>query len=378
MKDGMRREQEDVLERELSSLYRQKTPEGFETAWRAAIRREENIPMKPKMRTTFWKAALPLAAVLTLVVGTFITENLELAKEAPSLKVNQSGTVQGRAKTGVTLAANEVQWDAWSFDEEAVQEAPMAEMAMYGGGAQTGGGISVARQQEVKIIRTANLNLATITFEQAESALREQTTNAGGYVEAVSQYGDGTPEHLRSLILTLRIPSEKLDAFLTGASGIGRVTSRSESAVDMTVQYSDSALRLATQKGKMERLQALLLKAETVSDLLEIETEISNTQYMLDSLETSLRGIDRQVEHSAVTVILSEESPADSAAAEGVSLGQRISGAFAASLQRTARFFQNMLVFLVLAAPMIALLVVAGGLMWLVRRRKSHSISRED
>ena len=380
MKQGMGQEQESALERGLTSLYGQKTPEGFETAWRAAIRREENLRMKPKTRVSFWKAALPAAAALTLVVGTILTGNLDLTGKTPSLEASRS-SVQKQTAADFSAASNEAEWGAWNFDGKSASTGavfmdaePMAEMFVYGmnegGGAGTGGASGVpAEETASKIIRTAQLHLATTNFDADEATLRRQTTAAGGYVEAVFQFGDGTRENLRRLTLTLRIPAEQLDGFLTGAAAIGRVTSRVERAVDMTVQYADTALRLKTQQGKMERLQALLLQAENVSDLLEIENEISNTQYMLDSFESSLRGIDRQVERSEVNVVLAEETPADSAAAVGISLGQRMGNAFTASLSGIARFFQNMAVFLVMAAPAIALLA-AGSVLWLLHRRK--------
>ena len=381
MKHGKGREQESALERELTSLYGQKTPEGFEADWRAAIRREENLRMKPTTRTTFWKAAIPAAAALTLVVGTILTGNLDLAGKAPAMDASHS-SVQKRASTGVAMVSNEAEWGAWNFDGGSVsaEALSMAEpMAAAGGGMSTGGAsVAPAEEPSSKIVRTAHLNLATTAFDMDEATLRRQTEAAGGYVEAVSQYGDGTRDNLRSLILTLRIPAEQLDGFLAGAAAIGRVTARSESAVDMTVQYADTTLRLKTQQGKMERLQALLLQAENVSDLLEIENEISNTQYMLDVFESSLRGIDRQVERSAVTVVLSEETPADSAAAAGISLGQRIDNAFMASLSEIARFFQNMVVFLVMAAPAMVLLLAVGGLIWLLHRRKKKQKYRSQ
>ena len=66
----------------------------------------------------------------------------------------------------------------------------------------------------------------------------------GGYVQNIYQY-EGTQWELeRRIYFTLGSPTEKLDEFLTGVAGIGRVTARSENPQDMTVQYSDTALRL--------------------------------------------------------------------------------------------------------------------------------------
>ena len=81
---------------------------------------------------------------------------------------------------------------------------------------------------------------------------------------------------------------EKLDELLAGAEGYGRVISRTETAEDVTESYQDTAARLATQQAKMERLQALMNDTASLSDLLELESAIADTQYTIDSLQSRL------------------------------------------------------------------------------------------
>ena len=59
-------------------------------------------------------------------------------------------------------------------------------------------------------------------------------------------------------------------------------------------------MRLKTQQDKMTRLLELIKQATDVSDLLEIESEVADTQYEIDSLQSSLLTIDRDVDKSAV------------------------------------------------------------------------------
>ena len=101
----------------------------------------------------------------------------------------------------------------------------------------------------------------TITTAAATRAKRDALTqlvkNVGGYIESTYQSGDRENGSTRSSSMTLRIPSEKLDEFLNGLDGVGRVVDRSESSTDMTVQYADNEARLATLRAKLERLNAI-------------------------------------------------------------------------------------------------------------------------
>lgn len=365
------REPKDTLDNALTFLYQTETPQAFEASWRAAVRREENVQIRQKSTNHFWKIALPSFAAVVLVIGTLITGANDLGGQKStddSLMQRSADSQYLGLSTEPELAEEEADYGMQPFLSSGATDTDSAPMAGAG---------SATLPTEKKIVRTADMRLATTTFDQAAETLRDRVSAFGGTIENLYQYGDGTPDNLRSLSLNLRIPTEKLDEFLTGAADIGRVTVKSESATDMTVQYSDTSLQLQTQRDKMVRLQQLLAQAETVSDLLEIENEIANTQYQIDSYETSLRSIDRQVTGSLVTVTLVEETPAQSAAALTTSIKDRMASGLTATLSGVARFFQNMLVFVVMSLPIVLPLLIVGVGIWLVIRIRRKSPRKE-
>jgi len=225
---------------------------------------------------------------------------------------------------------------------------------------------SPAVQTGRKLVRTADLTIRTKTFDEAAAQVQALLAEAGGYVEYSYQHGE---EGYRRLNLSMRVPSAKLDAFLQSMEGTGRVTDRSESTTDMTTQYQDNEARLATLYAKRDRLNELLMQADVVSDLIEIESAIADTQYEIDRYETSQRSIDQQVNLSAVSVNLMEERAADTAAAD-VTLGERIRAAFAASVEWIGEFSQDLLVFLVVIAPVAVPVILVIVIVRFVRKRK--------
>ncbi len=219
-----------------------------------------------------------------------------------------------------------------------------------------------------KIVRTADLTIASTAFDADYAAILSLVESTGGYAASVS-----TSEYRvnsRTASFSLRIPSDALDACLSGLSGIGRITNRYETAADMTTTYTDTALRLSTQQSKMTRLTELLAKADTVEDLLEIENEIADTQYQIDSLESSLRTIDRQVDYASVSVYLEEQTPAETAGAQELTLGERLESSLKASLVWLGDFLENMLVFLIAAVPVLVFIVLVLFILRITRRRK--------
>jgi len=372
----------DELEQALSRLYHaQDVPAGFETGWRAAVRREESLQMtqKPRSKQSFWRVFAPVCAAVVLVAGS-----LWAGSAQPGLNGVSAPAVRPAAKqtAGSSMSRSSQQdsvagalYSASSDMEDTVSEYAVMDAAENG--LDGGSGLAPQAQSERKLVRTADLTLRSTDFDTDSERVKALVENMNGYIESLYQYGDIQSDTPRRLHMSLRVPSQQLDAFLNGVSGIGRVTDRSESTTDMTVQYTDNAARLQTLRDKLARLNELIKQAEDVESLIQIETAISDTQYQIDRYETSQRDIDRQADMSAVSVTLMEETAAQSASATGIGLGERVRAALGASVEWMGRFLRDMLVFVVMALPWLLSVAVIAAVVWLVLRRR-RAAKRND
>ncbi|MEG2481563.1 MAG: DUF4349 domain-containing protein [Clostridia bacterium] len=378
MQNNANQQENDWTEQALSRLYSAQASEDFETAWRAAVRREESIQMtnQPMKKHRFWRVAAPVLTALVLVLGSLwastqpFPPNPTMLNEQPL----SDGELGARTQSGELLVGNASSADATP---------EMANYAMVDGASapmpNSFRGKGLAAQGEApqsagqKLVRTASTTLHSTAFDADSERVKALLSELGGYVENLYSYGDIQNGDTRTVNYSMRVPSEQLDRFLSGINGIGRTTDYSESTTDMSVEYADNDARLATLKAKMTRLDELLKQAENVADLIEIENAIADTQYQIDSYETSQRGIDRQVNMSAVTVTIKEETPAQSAAATDRSLSARVPAALKASMQWLGEFFRNMLVFVIMILPVLIPAVVIALIVWLcvVRRKRT-------
>ena len=107
-----------------------------------------------------------------------------------------------------------------------------------------------------------------------------------------------------------------------------------------------------------------------MEDLIQIEGAIADTQYQIDSYETSQRSIDRQVDMSAVTLQLIEQE--QTVVNPELTLAERIRAGFTDSLQWLGAFARDAIVFIVMASPVIAV-IAALCLVWkLIRKCKKR------
>ena len=347
----MKPDKSNELEQRLSRLYAAPVPESFETGWRADIRREESIQrMKNWNGRKVWKRLVPALCALVLVVGGLWAGTLENGTDYAATEHavvtsyrSASGSSNGMNAKYSLMAAEE------SFDAAAA----------YDTGVTTYGAV---QQTQRKLVRSADLSIRTNAFDDALTHVQDQLSVMGGYIENLYQYGETT----RHISLNMRVPSEKLDEFLLSLEGTGKVTNRSESTVDMTTEYTDNEARLKTLYEKRDRLNELMKQAENVSDLIEIESAIADTQYQIDSFETSQRSIDRQVDMSAVNLTLMEQEK--TVVNPELTLMERIRAGFSDSIEWLGEFSRDVIVFVVIASPVIGVIAVVW-LGWKIIRK---------
>lgn len=159
-----------------------------------------------------------------------------------------------------------------------------------------------------KLIRTFDISIETKNFDDVVSNIQNKTKELNGYVErssvdAGSYYNSN---YNRYSNMTIRIPSNKLDEFVNDIKENSNVTNISESTEDITLQYVDVESRKIALDTEQERLIQLLEKAETVEDIITIESRLSEVRYKLESYTSQLRTMDNQVDYSTIEISVSE------------------------------------------------------------------------
>lgn len=186
-------------------------------------------------------------------------------------------------------------------------EAP-AEMANEAAEAEDVSGIDGVAVSDQKLIKTVNMSMETKEFDILLSGVAAKAVELGGYVENAevdngSYYYNGGR---RNAWLTLRIPAERLESFVSVVSEMGNVTWKSENVQDVTLEYVDVESHKKALVTEQERLMELLEKAESMEDIIQIESRLSEVRYELQSYESRLRILDNQVNYSTVSVNISE------------------------------------------------------------------------
>lgn len=224
------------------------------------------------------------------------------------------------------------------------------------------------RLASAKMVYTASIQAETQDYDACTAALEDLVDRLGGYLEYASSdsRGDGS----RSASYTVRVPAKEFRGFLKTVGEISHVTSQDQNAENISERYYDTESRLETQKTKMERLQALLSKAENMEDIIDLENAISETEYQIEQLTGSLRHYDSLVDFATIDVRLREVLRLTTVEEAPPTFGSRLGNAFTDGLRSFGDFLQDVAVYLAYNWTWMVLLALVILLVVKVSKRR--------
>jgi hypothetical protein len=227
------------------------------------------------------------------------------------------------------------------------------------------------------IIRRASLTLQVDEVKAGIKQVSDLMKRIGGFV-AESAY-ESTEGSVPSARMVLRVPAEKFDAVLDSLSGVGKVFARNVDSDDVTLEFVDTTSRIRNLKQEESTLLKLLQRTGKLSEVLEMERELSRVRGEIEQAQGRLRHLGNQVSLATIEVSLSEKvqvantSPWGHLPASFENAWQDAMRALAGAVDWMMRTGIWLLAyFLPLALPVVAIYLIAGWALrgWLIDRKK--------
>jgi hypothetical protein len=212
-------------------------------------------------------------------------------------------------------------------------------------------------------IVTGDMYLTVDDTTEAAQQVTDIVADAGGRVDSRTDYVD-VSTNSPSTYLWVRIPAPVLDDTLEAITQLGVVERTSISRVDVTLQTIDLAERIKVLNNSLDRLNDLLDQASTTSELIELETAITQRQAERDSLVSQQNYLSDQIQFASVSIEL--RTAQDAPPREPSGFGDAIvAGWFA-----LVAFASASLIFLGMSLPWLAVAaIVLVPVVWGLRRR---------
>ena len=211
---------------------------------------------------------------------------------------------------------------------------------------------------EQKIIKTGDIKFETNdlgeTYTQIISAVKKHNAIIQNDTEG-KEYGSVFRR------ITVRVPSKNFDLFLSDISkGVTYFDNKEISSQDVTEEYIDIDARLKAKKILEARYLELLKKANKVSEMLEIEAQLSAIREEIEAKEGQLRYMQSQVSMSTINIEFYKTVANEGGAT--ISYGSKIWNAITSGFNSISSFFIGLL-------SIWPFLIILAAAVYFIRKR---------
>jgi Domain of unknown function (DUF4349) len=231
-------------------------------------------------------------AALLLVAACSQSSNSGSSGLAKSAAVDPAGGVNGSADSGASAGGGAVP----GASPSRAASAPLQDAAN-------------TTLVSPALIRTATLTVTVTSaagVNPAADRAEQIALAAGGQVDS----DDRSSGPDATATLSLKVPGADLTGVLTKLSGLGTQVSREVGTKDVTSELVDVTSRVASARAAIAQLNDLYRRASKVSDVISVETTLSQREADLESLEAQQHALQGQTALATVNLNLSTKAPA--------------------------------------------------------------------
>jgi hypothetical protein len=223
------------------------------------------------------------------------------------------------------------------------------------------------------VVRYGNISLEVTDADDALARITSLVEEVGGYVSASSRSGEGENLYLSA---TLRFPAAEFSAVMTSLRSEGEVLYEDSGSYEVTLQVLDLEARLENLRASEAAFLKLLDRAQSVADVVAVQSELSRIQGDIESYEAQLSGVKDQVDMASISVSLSLPISPVAEASGDFDLGYEISRAFANLINVGRAVVVAAINILVIGAPIALLGGLFGSLIGRAARTFASRVNR--
>jgi len=155
-----------------------------------------------------------------------------------------------------------------------------------------------------KIIKTGNIEFQTTRLTNTRTRINDAIQKYNGYISSEDEntYADRIQQHI-----VIRVPAQHFDLLISDITkGVKKFDQKHIEARDVTEEFIDITSRLKIKKETETRYRQLLSRANTVKDILAIESQIDKIRADIESIEGRLKYLENRIGYSTLAITFYE------------------------------------------------------------------------
>ena len=232
------------------------------------------------------------------------------------------------------------------------------------------GGV-VGAPSDLLVIKTGTMALQVKAIDASLSQASQKIATLGGYVSGSQRSGDGESA---VATVTYRIPAARWDEALVALRGLAeKVLGEDTQTEEVTGQVLDLGARIANLQATERALQAIMAKAIKISDVLEVQSQLTDVRGQIEQLQTQKAHLVEQAAYGTLGVTFGIETVAVEVAQKGFDPASEADRATASLVEVGQALTTAGIWFAILWLPILLVVSLIALVAFLVVRRLRRS-----
>ena len=217
-----------------------------------------------------------------------------------------------------------------------------------------------------KIIEYVTMQVQTTSFDDFTDEVQSKVAELGGYIERSNIEGNSYNyiNSNRSARFVLRIPTGNKNEMTEYIGKSCTVVSKEVNTENVTLEYVDIESRISALNAEKEALESLLAKADSTSDIIAVQSALTDVIYQIESYSSRLRTFDNLVDYMTLTLNVFEVQRVSVTEKQGVF--ERIGTNLGENFEDIGNGLLEFFVWLISSIPYLLLIAVIVFIIWLI------------
>ena len=228
-----------------------------------------------------------------------------------------------------------------------------------------------------KIIHSVSADIETVNFDLTIEKVYQLLALNNAFIESSYIGGRNYEQQYRGVQtyrtanFVLRVPKDRLRAMTESLEQLGNVPNKRSDAINITAQFTDTQSRLNSLYIQEERLLDMLSRAEVLEDMITLEYRLSEIRYQIESIASTLRNWQNQVDYSTVSLFIREvETFTEIVPVQQRTYMEQIGDGFSSTLRAVGDFFMGLFKWIVVNLPVLVILAIIAVAAVIITKRK--------
>lgn len=234
-----------------------------------------------------------------------------------------------------------------------------------------------------KLVYEANIRLETTEYSETLKAIKQLIKDNNGLIEneyeqSENSYYDNTSLFFNTL--KIRVPSDNYETFLSGLSGQGNIVSKETSTKNITKNYYNTSATIDALKIQQERLLEMMKNAQSVEDMITIESRLTEVETELKQYQAELSSMDTDVAYSTINIDIEEvaEYTENGEPIKTNKFIDRLKNTIEETIDSVQIFFEGILFGIIRLAPFIVIFGIIGIPIYKVCKKRKINKKNSD